>query len=235
MGTLTRSAVRFAAAMLLATAIAGCDDEPGQRKAFIEFLQTRIVAKPGIHVPKLTAEEAKSFGDYARHYAVIADFNAGMDANVSKPLQQAMAAGAPHSLDEVVTRRKDIAAMRDGMATIRGALDTQLATADAAHASLKQPDDLKPVYDKAYDRDVTQPAKAMADIFPDADSSMQAILALAEFLEQNKDKVKVNGSLVEVKDPSVQGRLQALVNALQAKQEGIQKAQKRLHDVAYGG
>src|SRR5207237_6743168 len=64
------------AAVLIAFALLGCgDDEATHRKAFIEFLQSRIVAKPGIHVPKLTTEETTAFGDYAKHYAVIADFN----------------------------------------------------------------------------------------------------------------------------------------------------------------
>ena len=43
---------------------------------------------PACAVPQLTAEE-KSFGDYAAHYAVITDFNSGMDASV-KPLNSLM-------------------------------------------------------------------------------------------------------------------------------------------------
>ena len=33
----------------------------------IQFLQERIVGKPGVHVPKLTAEQTAAFGDYAKH------------------------------------------------------------------------------------------------------------------------------------------------------------------------
>ena len=69
--------------------LAACGDkEPEQRAAFTQFLQTRIIDKPGVRVPQLTAEE-KSFGDYAAHYAVITDFNSGMDASV-KPLNSLM-------------------------------------------------------------------------------------------------------------------------------------------------
>ena len=81
-------------AVLIVFALFGCgDNEAMQRKAFIEFLQSRIVAKPEIHLPKLTADETAAFGDYAKHYAVIADFNTGLDREVSKPLHQAVAAG----------------------------------------------------------------------------------------------------------------------------------------------
>src|SRR5580658_7491601 len=101
---LGRYSTRAVGVVLLAVFVAGCDDEPAQRKAFIEFLQTRIIDKPGMHVPHLTPEEAKSFGDYAKQYAIITDFNDGLDRVVAKPMQEAIDRGAVHSLDEVVTR-----------------------------------------------------------------------------------------------------------------------------------
>ena len=228
--------VRSAAALLLVIGLFACGDgEATQRNAFIQFLQTRIIAKPGIHVPKLTAEETAAFGDYARHYAVIADFNGKLDQAVSKPLQRAIEAGAPRSLDEIVARRNDIAAVNAGFAQMRAALDRELAAADAAHAALKQPDDLKPVFDAAYERDVTRPAQAMIDIFPDVDDATKGILALADFLTQHRDKVKIEGSMIRVNDPLLQRPLSVLVDSLRTKQEAIQKAKQRLHAVAVGG
>ena len=124
--------------VLIAVALCGCgDDEANQRKAFIEFLQTRIVAKPGIHVPHLTAEETAAFGPYAKHYAVIADFNAALDEAISKPMQQAIQHGTPHSLAEVITRRQDIASVGEGMANMKAALGRELAKADAAHVDTR--------------------------------------------------------------------------------------------------
>jgi hypothetical protein len=229
------SYARVAVVLLLAAtgAIACGDSEATQRKAFIDFLQTRIIAKPGVHVPKLTEQETAAFGPYAAHYAVIADFNAGLDEAVSKPMQRALTA-APRSLDQLAARRPEIAEIKGGMGALRGALDRQLAMADAARAALKQPDDLKPVYDAAYERDVTQPAKAFAEIFPDVDDAMASILAFADFLDQNREKVKVEGSTIRVTDPSVQARVQSLIDAMRAKQQAIQKAQQRLRDVVRG-
>ena len=70
-----------------------------QRAAFTQFLQTRIIDKP-VRVPQLTAEEKKSFGDYAAHYAVITDFNSGMDASV-KPLNSLMQKGGMRTLSDI--------------------------------------------------------------------------------------------------------------------------------------
>jgi hypothetical protein len=222
--------------VLILLALCGCgDDEATQRKAFIEFLQTRIVAKPGIHVPHLTAEETTAFGPYAKHYAVIADFNAALDDAISKPMQQAIQNGTPHSLAEVVARRQDIAAVGDGMAKMQAALDRELAKADAAHAALKQPDDLKPVYDAAYARDVTTPAKVWSEIFPDVEDGMKNMLALADFLTAHQNAVKIQGAMIQTSDPSLQPALTGMLDKIREKGEAVNKAQQRLNAIIVGG
>jgi hypothetical protein len=230
----TRRLLSLTGLALLVLLTAGCNDEPAQRKAFIEFLQTRIIDKPGLHVPHLTPEQEKSFGDYAKQYAIITDFNDGLDKSVAKPMTEAINRGAVRSLDEVVTRRADFVAARDGIAQLRGAIDKQLAAADAAHAALKQPDDLKAVFDKAYERDVTIPAKAFADIFPDLSQALAAIVDLGDFITQHKDKIAINGPLIETSDPALRPQLTALIAALTAKNEAIQKAQQHLRVVMNG-
>jgi hypothetical protein len=230
-----RAFLRVTSVIFLAVFIAGCNDEPAQRKAFIEFLQTRIIDKPGLHVPHLTPDEAKSFGDYAKQYTIITDFNDGLDQSVAKPMQDAMERGSIRSLDDVLSRHADFVAVRDGMTLLHAALEKQLAAADAAHAALQQPDDLKPVYDKAYDRDVTIPAKAFADIFPDLSQTLAAIVDLGDFLEQHKDKVTINGPTLQTSDPGLQPQLQALITSLSAKTDAITKDQERLRAVMEGG
>jgi hypothetical protein len=229
-----RRLVSLTGRVFLVLLVAGCNDEPTQRKAFIGFLQTRILDKPGLHVPHLTADEEKSFGDYAKQYAIITDFNDGLDKSVAKPMTEAINRGAVHSLDEVVTRHADFVAARDGIAQLRGAIDKQLAAADAAHAALKQPDDLKAVFDKAYERDVTIPAKAFADIFPDLSQALTAIVDLGDFIAQHKDKVTISGALIQTSDPALRPQLGALVAALTAKNEAIAKAQQHLRVVMNG-
>ena len=65
----------FLAALVAGFGLAACgDSEPTQRKAFMDFLQTRIIDKPGRHVPMRSAEETKSFGDYAKQYEIILGF-----------------------------------------------------------------------------------------------------------------------------------------------------------------
>ena len=230
-----RNGFRAAGFALLTLLLVGCDNEPAQRKAFLQFLQTRIIDKPGVHVPHLTPEDEKAFGDYAKQYAIIVDFNDGLDKSVAKPMTEAINRGAIHSLDDVVTRRADFVAAHDGIAQLRGAVGRQLDAADAAYAALKQPDDLKPVFDEAYARDVTIPAKAFEDIFPDLSQALAAIVDLADFLDQHKDKVTISGPLIRTSDPALQPRLTELVGAVTAKNEAIAKAQQHLRAVMNGG
>ncbi len=229
-----RRPLALAGLMLLALLAAGCDSEPAQRRAFIAFLQARILDKPGLHVPHLTQEDEKSFGEYAKQYDIIIDFNDGLDRSVAKPMTEAINRGAVHSLDEVVTRHADFVAARDGVNQLRGAVDKQLAAADAAHAALKQPDDLKGVFDKAYERDVTIPAKAFDDIFPDLSQSLTAIVDLGDFLKQHKDAVKIEGTTLQTSDPALQPQLAALVAALSARNAAITAAQQQLRLVMNG-
>ena len=229
-----RRPIALAAIAFLALVLGACQDEPAERKAFIAFLQTRILDKPGVHVPHPSPEEARSFGDYAKQYAIITDFNDGLDRSVARPMAEAIERGAIHSLNEVVTRHADFVAARDGIAQLRGAIDKELAKADAAHAELKQPDDLKIVFDKAYERDVTIPAKAFEDIFPNLSQALTAIVDLGDFIAQHKDSVSIDGTALQTSDPALQPRLQALLNALVAKHEAIAKAQQNLRTVLNG-
>lgn len=230
-----RRFVALGAIVLLTALVTGCNDESAQRKAFIEFLQTRIIDKPGLHVPHLTQEETASFGDYAKQYAIITDFNDGLDKSVAQPMAIAINRGAIRSLDDVVKRHADFVAARDGIGTLRDAIEKQLAAADAAHAALKQPDDLKAVFDKAYERDVTSPAKAFEDIFPDLSQALTAIVDLGDFIDLHKDKVSIVGNQLQTSDPALQPQLQALVDALLAKNDAIGKAQEHLRQVMNGG
>ncbi|HTW50793.1 MAG TPA: DUF3053 domain-containing protein [Stellaceae bacterium] len=223
------------AILLLTAFVAGCNDEPAQRKAFITFLQTRIIDKPGLHVPHLTQEEAASFGDYAKQYAIITDFNDRLDKSIAQPMTEAINRGAIRSIDDVVTRHADFIAARDGINKLHDAIDKQLTTADSAHAALKQPDDLKTVYDKAYERDVTIPAKAFADIFPDLSEALTSIVDLGDFIERHKDKVSIVGNQLQTTDPALRPQLQAMIDALMAKSDAISKAQEHLRLVMNGG
>ncbi|SCX73498.1 DUF3053 domain-containing protein [Variovorax sp. EL159] len=209
--------------------------EADQRVAFIAFLQTRVLDKPGLRVPTPTAEEKASFGDYAQHYAVITDFNEGMNQSVSKPMNEVMAKGAPRSITDLASRHDDLKAAKEGLGGLRTALDQQVAKADAAHAQLKQPDDLKQVYDKAYEKTVTAPATTFKEVFPALDTVFASALSIGDFLQQNKSKIQVSGSSVTVSDPAVQAELNKMLQQLNSQSAAINAAQQKMQAMVRGG
>lgn len=230
--------VSFSRQWLLALALplllTACgSSEPDQRAAFKQFLQTRIIDKPGVHVPKLTPDESKSFGDYTRDYAVITDFNSGMDAS-TKPLNGFVQKGAFRSLGDVIERRDDLKTVQTGVNDLIAQLKQELAKADAAHAQLKQPDDLKTVYDSAYDRTVTVPANALLTVMPQVNGTFESGLKVADYVDAHKAQIQINGSAVQVTDAKVQAELNTLLQDLNAKAKVVQEAQTRMQAVLLG-
>jgi hypothetical protein len=215
--------------------LAGCGGNEGQqRAAFTEFLQTRILDKPGIHVPKLTDEEKASFGPYADHYAVITDFNTAMDDSVSPKLKAAMEQGAIRFVSDVAGSRARLEAARTGINEMGSALSTALAQADAAHAKLDQPADLKATYDKAYARLVTEPAAVFRDIVPVMDKVLGEAIDLGQYIDEHRASVRLNGPMIETSSPAIQSAINEKLSVIQSDQQAVQSAQSRVRSIMYG-
>jgi hypothetical protein len=117
---------------------------------------------------------------------------------------------------------------------LRTALDQELAKADAARAKLKQPDDLKQVYDKAYEKTVTAPAATFKEVFPALDAVFDGALAVGNYIEQNKSKIQVSGSTVAVTDPVVQAQLNKMLQDLNGHSKAINAAQAKMQTMVRG-
>lgn len=221
--------------MAFALALAGCGSkEPEQRAAFIQFLQTRVLDRPGVRVPKPTDEQKKPFGDYAQHYAVIVDFNEAMNQSVSRPMDAVVAKGAPRSISDIVTRRDDIRTARDGLKQMRAALDDNLAKADAARAALKQPDDLKAVFDKAYERTVTLPGATFREVFPAVDAVLVGAVRIGDYIEAHRSQIQISGNTVTVNDPKVRAELNTMLQEMNTYASAIAAAQRKLRTTING-
>lgn len=221
-------------ALALPLALVACGDkEPEQRAAFSQFLQTRIIDKPGVHVPKLTPDESKAFGEYTTHYAVIADCSSDMDAIV-KPMGGMIQKASIHSLNDVITRRDDIKAVQSSISEIGVQLKQRQTKADSAHAQLKQPEDLKVVYDKAYDRTITTTTNTLLEVLPQVNKTLESALKAADYATAHKSQIDINGAVVTVKDPKVQAELNALLQDLNAQGQASQQAQAKVQALMYG-
>lgn len=230
----TQRALTLAFAVTLALGIAGCGAEPKERQRFIDFLQTRIVNKPGLHVPALSLAEEKSFGQYSKHFAVIRDFNGSLETKVSGPLRQLLDHGMPRDVPDLMEGKTDLAAVRRASALLRANIDAELAKADARRAGLKQADDVKLVYDKAYTRSVTVPAVLIKEILPPLAAALDSADKLSTFFATHKGKISFRGGLLEVPDPDILRQANALIGELNAHSRDVMAAQRRFNAMATG-
>ncbi|HEV7259836.1 MAG TPA: DUF3053 family protein [Bosea sp. (in: a-proteobacteria)] len=227
--------VKMIASLMAGLLLVACSpSESDQRKAFIAFLQSDVLPRQGARVPQPNAEKQKSFGDYAAHYAVITRFHERMNASVANPMQETMAKGLPRTIEEVVKRKSDIAAVRAGFAKMKEALDQSAAAADTERAALKQPDDLKTVYAATWDKLVAQPVATFREIFPPTDEAFGSALAMADLIDANRPAIKLSGSQIEISNAALRTKVQAAMTAMASKQRAMFEAQQKLRRMVYG-
>jgi hypothetical protein len=233
-----RTAVAVAALFILAFNLAACgDNEAAERKAFIEFLQTRIIDKPGVHVPTLTPDLESKLGRYAKHYGVINVFNSDMNQALSgapQMISRAATALRSTSMTDIVNKREDIAKIPGLIANLRADLGQKLAAAEAAKANLSQPEDLKVVFEAAFERDVRSPALSFQKELPLAESAIQSILKLVDFVIAHRDRISVQGSMLSTDDPKIRSDLNALLEDVNKKSQLSQDAQNRMNKLVRG-
>jgi hypothetical protein len=232
---MSRPVLVIAAFVLVGLGLTACgDDEAAQRKTFIEFLQTRIIDKPGVHVPQLNSELEGKLGVYAKHYAVIANFHSGMDQSVMAFFSKAVRTGSITSVADVMRRRDDIAAVRAQVADVRATLGKALAAAEATRQSLSQPEDLKPVYEAAFDRDVRSTVKGFETALPLFEDALQSMLKLADYVNNHRDKLTLEGSTITANDSKTLAEVNALMQEVNTKAAQVQESQRRLSKIVYG-
>ncbi len=233
--TLSHRLFVLASAVLLALCTAGCfDKEPEQRHAFIEFLQKRIIDKPGLHIPILSDKEKADIGSYADQYTIMNGFHHGLNDAVSKDLARAIQIGSPRSIEDLVKHRDLLPIVRDGMEKMKMALDRIEAEAGTAHKALKQPPDLKVVYDIAYERMVTQPASVFRELVPLIQSSLPAIEQLAAFLDEHRNAIEYRGGTPDSRDPVIRQKLAALMQNAAKSAEASNEGKRKLRAMAEG-
>ena len=221
--------------IVIALPIAGCfDNEPEQRRAFIAFLQSRIINKPGLHIPILSDKEIADLGPYADQYRIMNGFHHGMDASISKDLTRAMQIGSPRSLEDLRNHRDILPVVKTGMANMRTNLDKSEAEADAARKALKQPADLKAVYDIAYERMVTGPARVFRELVPMIEGMLPVIEELANYLDAHRDTITFRGGTPVVTNAAVRAKLAALIEAAGKAAQASEDGKRKLRAMAEG-
>jgi hypothetical protein len=223
-----------ALAMTLTLAACGGGGEAEQAKAFQEFLQTRILDKKGIRMPRPTEEQRTAFGRFATDYDVIVKFNDTLSDAMGTKLPEIMRRGNVTSAALLVERRDDVAAAREALAGVNKTMESALAEANAAKEKINQPDGLKSVYDSAYAKLVSVPAATVPPVWKALDEALGVSVELADFLIANKAKFQFNGPGVQTGDAKLLAEFNEHIGAMRKAGDSVNEAQRTMRKLISG-
>ena len=219
-------------ALLVVMQLTACGDkEPEQRKAFIDYIQNTVM-RSGAKIPTLSEDQKQKFGNYAGDYAILVGF--------SQQLSKSLDASLTPALDQInqIRTAQDYMSKRDTLQQSVGALNllgqqiqSAKSQADTARTALKQPDDLKAVYNQAYDKIVTGPANALMPVIPTTASFVQDLVQVGDFLRAQGNQVAFNNNGVQFRPSQQATQYNTMMSNLVAKQQDLLNAQKIVSSV----
>lgn len=219
-------------ALLVVMQLTACGDkEPEQRKAFIDYIQNTVM-RSGAKIPTLSEDQKQKFGNYAGDYAILVGF--------SQQLSKSLDASLTPALDQInqIRTAQDYMSKRDTLQQSVGALNllgqqiqSAKSQADTARTALKQPDDLKAVYNQAYDKIVTGPANALMPVIPTTASFVQDLVQVGDFLRAQGNQVAFNNNGVQFRTSQQATQYNTMMSNLVVKQQDLLNAQKIVSSV----
>lgn len=219
-------------ALLVVMQLTACGDkEPEQRKAFIDYLQNTVM-RSGAHIPTLSEDQKQKFGNYAGDYAILVGF--------SQQLSRSVEASLTPALDQInqIRTAQDYMSKRNNLQQSVGALNllgqqiqTAKSQADTAHATLKQPDDLKAIYNQVYNKVVTAPANALMPAIPVTASFIQDLVQVGDYLQAQGNQVSFNNGGVQFRTQQQAVQYNTMMSNLIAKQQNFLNAQQTVQGV----
>jgi len=200
--------------------------EQEERKAFIAFLETDVIAAAGTDRARMSDAVRKKVGEYGRHFDVIAvhskelrDINARLTGEKTR-----IAAHGSVPMDKLGSERARIELIVAAFSRSMQHIDAAKARADAARAALKQPEDLRAAFDRAYEKEVSGYAAASQALYAAQKDFYVEALRMGAFIEKNRDKIQFRNKTVTIDEQALLHEYNALQKALQDKFQKMQAA-----------
>ncbi|XBS69743.1 DUF3053 domain-containing protein [Acerihabitans sp. KWT182] len=221
-----RYALMIPVLLLLAMQITACGDkEPDQRKAFIQFLQTTVLPG-GERLPGLSDDQKRQFGPYTNDYQVLLTFTQQYTQSVNTNLLPVLDLISQIRVpQDYLTRRQDVQQSSAALNSLAPQIAQLKKQADDARAALKQPADLKTVYDQAYDKRVTQPVQKAAQVIAAASTLSSTLAQVGEFLNTQGAQVAYGPNSVSFPTRLPATQYNELMKSLESQYQQLVQAQ----------
>ena len=199
--------------------------EQEQRKAFIEFLETEVMAA-GTDGVQMSDAVRKKVGSYSRHFDVIATYSKELgDINARLTGEKTrIAAYGPVSMDKLRSERARIEQLVAAFSRTSQQIDAVKTKADAAKAALKQPEDVQAAFNRAYAKEVSEYAAASQALYAVQKDFYAEALRMSVFLENHKDKIQFKNKTVTIDEQTFLNEYNILQKSLQEKFQKMQAA-----------
>ena len=200
--------------------------EQEQRKAFIEFLEKDLIAATGMDRIRMSDEVRKKVGEYGRHFDVIATYSKELgDINARLAGEKIrIAAHGSVPMDKLASERARIEQIVAALSRSAQHFDAVKAKADSARAALKQPEDLRAAFDRAYEKEVSGYAAASQALYAAQKNFYLEALRMGGFIEKHRDKIQFRNKTVTIEEQALLHEYNALQKSLQEKLQIMQAA-----------
>lgn len=211
--------------LLMAVSLSGCFDKEGeQRKAFIDFLQNTVM-RSGERLPTLTTNQQKQLGSFVSDYAILYSYsqqvNQAMDEVLRPVVDSVNAIRAPQ---DYLTQLEPLRQAGSALDALGQQLQNARVQAEAAHSALKQPEDLKPVFDKVYRKVVGEPADALQPLIPAAQSLTRQLIQVGDYISRQGTQVSFVAIGIRFPTASQVSQYNALVAPLASQHQVFNQA-----------
>jgi len=182
--------------------------------------------RSGEHLPSLSENQKQTFGNYASDYAILYGF--------SQQTNQAIEQGMRPVVDELaairvpqdyLTRRDSLRQASGNLSVLTQQIQSAKMQADSSKATLKQPDDLKKVYDAAFTKVVTQPASTLIPLLPQLQALSQAAVQTGDYLQSQGTRVTFNDGGVQFPTQDQATQYNTLMSNLSSNAQALTQAQ----------
>jgi hypothetical protein len=138
------------------------------------------------------------------------------------------------SAQDLINKRAEVRLAAERMGEGMKEMDLKFAETGKARDALKQPDDLKTVYDAAFDKIIIKPVRGFHETTPLAQQIAVAAANFGDYMVARRDTVKIVGTSPQATDRKTQIEVNALANALNSLGPRMNDAQRRVRILLYG-
>jgi hypothetical protein len=219
-------------ALLVVLLLSACGDkEPEQRKAFIDYLQNTVV-RSGVNIPTLSEDQKQKFGNYVNDYAILVDFSQRFSKSVETGINPVLEQISQiHTAQDYIFKNNDLSQSVGNLNLVEQQILTAKSLADRAQAALKQPEELKKIYNQVYSKSVTIPSNTLLPALPSIAGFVQDVMQVGAFLQAQGTQVSFNNSSVQLRTQQQVTEYNKMMANLVAKQQNFLNAQQAVKSV----